>query len=67
VDGGVSSNLPIDLLLSPEPELIRIMGGEPAPDRVIGLYIDINIPVPGADAYPPKTQPVDQRILPGEQ
>ena len=67
VDGGLASNLPIDLLLSHEPELIRIMGGEPDPDRVIGLYIDTNIPVPGADAYPPETQPVEQRIQPGEQ
>ena len=67
VDGGLASNLPIDLLLSQESELIRIMGGEPESDRVIGLYIDANIPVPGADAYPPKSQPVDKRIQPGEQ
>ena len=67
VDGSVSSNLPIDLLLSPEPELIRIMGGEPAPDQVIGLYIDTDIPVPGADKYPPKTRPADKRSQPDEQ
>jgi predicted acylesterase/phospholipase RssA len=67
VDGGVSSNLPIDLLLSREPELVRIMGGKPDPGRVIGLYIDASIPVPGADQFPPKTQPAEQRIQPGEQ
>ena len=67
VDGGVSSNLPIDLFLSREPELMRIMGGKPDPGRVIGLYIDASIPVPGADQFPPKTQPAEQRIQPGEQ
>jgi predicted acylesterase/phospholipase RssA len=67
VDGGVSSNLPIDLLLSRETELMRIMGGKPDPRRVIGLYIDENIPVPGADEYPPIVQTPEKRIQPGEQ
>ena len=67
VDGGVASNLPIDLLLTHDPELERIMGGKPDLYLVIGLYIDASIPVPGADKFPPKTSPPEQRIQPGEQ
>jgi predicted acylesterase/phospholipase RssA len=67
VDGGVASNLPIDLLLARDPELMRIMGGKPDAKRVIGLYIDNTIPVPDAEKFPPKTQPAEQRIQPGEQ
>ena len=67
VDGGLASNLPIDLLLTRDAELMRIMGGKPDPQRVIGLYIDENIPVPGADQYPPKTKDVEKRLTPGEQ
>ena len=67
VDGGIASNLPIDLLLARDKELKRIMGGKPDPYRVIGLYIDASIPVPGADRFPPKVQPADKRIQPGEQ
>ena len=67
VDGGVASNLPIDLLLTRNPELMRIMGGEPDSHRVIGLYIDAHIPVPGADRFPPKTQSTEPPIQPGEQ
>lgn len=67
VDGGISSNLPIDLLLTHNPEVMRIMGGEPNPSQVIGLYIDANIPVPGADQFPPKEPPPDKRLQPGEQ
>ncbi len=67
VDGGLSSNLPIDLLLTQEAELIRIMGGKPDHRRVIGLHIDDNIPVPGADQYPPVARTPEQRMRPGEQ
>lgn len=50
VDGGLLSNFPIELLVSQEPMVRKIMG-EGAADAVAGFLIDENLPVP--DAPPP--------------
>ncbi|MCB8984868.1 MAG: patatin-like phospholipase family protein [Ardenticatenaceae bacterium] len=45
VDGGVVSNLPLDLVLADLPLITRLMGS-PAPNsHAIGLYIDTSLPV----------------------
>jgi len=54
VDGGIVSTLPLELLLSHEPEVLDVMGGIPRPSSVIGLLLDIAMSVPGADQFPPK-------------
>jgi len=49
VDGGVVSNLPLDLVLVDLAHVNKAMGGPPPDDHAIGLYIDMNMPVPGSD------------------
>lgn len=51
VDGGVVSNLPLDLMLDKTPEIIEVMG-QPSPNQAIGLLIDDSLPVPGTDGVP---------------
>ncbi len=67
VDGGLASNLPIELALSDDPAILEVMGGVPESDRVIGLLIDITLPVPGAEATTPQTPSLSQRLTLGDQ
>jgi predicted acylesterase/phospholipase RssA len=62
VDGGLYSTLPLELLLSHEPAVLDVMGGVPSPSSVIGLYIDVTLPVPGAENAPPQKQSMEQRL-----
>jgi len=49
VDGGIGSNFGIEMVLSKDPQFVEAMGLEPDRERVIGLYLDDAIPVPGAE------------------
>ena len=49
VDGGLSSNLAIELVLSLEPEILETMGGAPNREHVIGLFLDQNLAWKGYD------------------
>jgi NTE family protein len=49
VDGGMLSNFPIELFLSAEPRVTRVMGPKQG-TPVLGLMIDEGLEVPGADA-----------------
>ena len=49
VDGGLLSNFPIGLFLSNEEQVEDIMGKDSASESVIGLLLDDNMPVPGAE------------------
>ena len=49
VDGGLSSNFPIALLVSDDDLVEETMGEESASDQVIGLLLDDGLPVPGAE------------------
>ena len=52
VDGGLGSNMGIELVVSQEPEFVAAMGMEPDPDRVVGLFLDNTIPVKGIENHP---------------
>ena len=63
VDGGILSNFPIELFISGEPQVTRVMG--PKQDNaVLGLLIDESLPVP----QPPATKGIllDIDVKPGE-
>jgi len=45
VDGGMLSNFPIELLISDEPQVTRLMGPK-GDDPVLGMLIDEGMPVP---------------------
>jgi NTE family protein len=63
VDGGILSNFPIELFISGEPQVTRLMG--PKQDNaVLGLLIDESLPVP----QPPATKGIllDVNVKPGE-
>jgi NTE family protein len=47
VDGGILSNFPIELFVSPAPHITAVMGDKQS-EHMIGLLIDETIPVPGA-------------------
>jgi predicted acylesterase/phospholipase RssA len=47
VDGGLLSNFPIELLISGEPHVVRLMGNK-RQSGVLGMLIDERLPVPGA-------------------
>ena len=47
VDGGVLSNFPIELFISDEPQVVRLMGPK-TEAAVLGLLIDERLPVPPA-------------------
>lgn len=49
VDGGLLSNFPIKLFLSNDEIVEDIMGKSSASENVIGLLLDDNLPVPGAE------------------
>jgi predicted acylesterase/phospholipase RssA len=49
VDGGLSSNFPIALLVSDDDLVEATMGEESASDQVIGLLLDDALQVPGAE------------------
>jgi len=49
VDGGLSSNFPIALLVSDDDLVEETMGEESASDQVIGLLLDDGLQVPGAE------------------
>jgi predicted acylesterase/phospholipase RssA len=49
VDGGLLSNFPIKLFLSDEEDVEEIMGKNSASESVIGLLLEDNMPVPGAE------------------
>jgi predicted acylesterase/phospholipase RssA len=49
VDGGLLSNFPIKLFLSNDEIVDDIMGKDSASESVIGLLLDDNMPVPGAE------------------
>lgn len=56
VDGGVVSNFPLHLLTDREDADVRaVMGDGPAADAVVGLYLDPELPVPGASEPTPPT------------
>jgi predicted acylesterase/phospholipase RssA len=57
VDGGLSSNFPIALLVSDDDLVEETMGEESASDQVIGLLLDDGLQVPGAE----DTQAADQK------
>ena len=63
VDGGLLSNFPIELLISDEPQVIKLMGAKSA-NAVLGLLIDESMPV----AATPGTKGliVDINVKPGE-
>jgi len=58
VDGGLGSNMGIELVVSHEPEFVEAMGFEPDPDKVVGLFLDNTIPVAGAEA----TTPIEEEL-----
>jgi NTE family protein len=60
VDGGVLSNFPIELFISDEPHVVKLMGPK-RENAVLGLLIDERLDVPG-----PKWKPVNVSIKPGE-
>jgi len=62
VDGGVLSNFPIELFISDEPQVVRLMGPK-TESQVLGLLIDERLPVPAAEG---KGIFVDVDIKPGE-
>ncbi|MFQ5614947.1 MAG: patatin-like phospholipase family protein [Anaerolineales bacterium] len=49
VDGGVLSNFPIDLFISPGQEVTDVMGTGQGSGNIIGMLIDENLPVPGSE------------------
>ena len=51
VDGGILSNFPIELFISGEPQVTRLMGSK-QDNAVLGLLIDESLPVP----QPPATR-----------
>lgn len=51
VDGGLLSNFPIELLVSTDATVEKVMGAKPN-DKVIGFLIDETMEVPGAPALP---------------
>ncbi len=51
VDGGLLSNFPIELFISDAPQVTALMGPKPH-DNVMGLLIDEELPVPGAEKMP---------------
>lgn len=62
VDGGLLSNFPIELFISDEPQVVKLMG--PKKDNpVLGLLIDENLPVPQPKA---RGLMVDINIKPNE-
>jgi predicted acylesterase/phospholipase RssA len=60
VDGGTLSNFPIELFISDEPHVVKLMGPKQQ-DAVLGLLIDETLPVPA-----PKGLLVDVDIDPKE-
>ncbi len=54
VDGGLLSNFPIELFVSRDATVTKVMGPSVS-QRVLGLLIDETMPVPGAEAAPPPT------------
>jgi predicted acylesterase/phospholipase RssA len=52
VDGGLLSNFPIELFISAEPRVTAVMGPKTS-EHVLGLFIDEDRPVPGAEQVPP--------------
>ena len=56
VDGGLSSNFPIALLVSDDDLVEETMGEESASDQVIGLLLDDGLQVPGAEDMQPTKQ-----------
>jgi len=52
VDGGLGSNMGIELVISLEPEFVEAMGMEPDPGKVVGLFLDSTIPVEGIEDHP---------------
>jgi NTE family protein len=62
VDGGVVSNLPLDLVLVDLPVIIQLMGSPALNSHAIGLYIDTNLPVPGSTEAQPQEEEKDTLI-----
>lgn len=55
VDGGALSNFPLDLIISQDDEVVKIMGPPPASPAIpLGLLIDEKLPVLGAGEKPKK-------------
>ncbi len=63
VDGGLLSNFPIELFISDEPQVTRLMGPKGA-DPVLGLLIDESLPV--MQTRSAKGLIVDVNVKPGE-
>lgn len=59
VDGGMATNLPLELVLLEEPTIENAMVIEPAPDRVSGVVLDHERFVPGLEATPTPSTPAD--------
>ncbi|MDX1414164.1 MAG: patatin-like phospholipase family protein [Candidatus Promineifilaceae bacterium] len=49
VDGGIGSNFGIEMVVSQDSQFVDAMGMEPDRKRVIGLYLNDAIPVPGGE------------------
>lgn len=66
VDGGVTSNLALDLGLAEIPEIVDVMGGKSSTPVCIGLSVDSTLPVPGtAEAREPSLLEENRHLLPG--
>lgn len=65
VDGGMLSNFPLELFISDEPQVTRLMG--PKQDSpVLGLLIDESLPVPPLAAPRARGLLVDVDVKPGQ-
>ena len=67
IDGGATTNLPLELVLSQEPEILAAMALEPAPEQVIGLVLDHDRPIPGLESTPVPSVTPDVDTLENEQ
>jgi NTE family protein len=65
IDGGVGSNFGIEMVVSKEPQFVEAMGIEPDRERVLGFYLDDEIPVPGAEESMPLPQLSNDQLQEG--
>lgn len=66
VDGGVTSNFALRLLVSDEGWVTELMGGPPDPEReILGLYLDQSVPVPNAPPAKPMPEYLGSASAPG--
>jgi predicted acylesterase/phospholipase RssA len=63
VDGGLTTNFPLDLVLSEDTEVLVGMELEPDPDRVLGLVLSESRLLPGLEPTPTPQTPLDEEML----